>query len=43
MAGISGDVWRMESRDGRSGGWVRLGEGPEDARELEEEKPAEDV
>jgi hypothetical protein len=30
----TGDVWRLESSDGRTGSWVRLGAGPADARTL---------
>ena len=33
----TGDVWRMDSPDGREGEWVRLGDAPEDAQELEVE------
>ena len=38
----TGDVWRMDSGDGRTGNWLPLGAGPEDVRSLEEE-PAEDA
>lgn len=31
----TGDVWRMESDDGRAGAWVRLGDAPDDVAELE--------
>ncbi|NNL65871.1 MAG: hypothetical protein HKP30_06500 [Myxococcales bacterium] len=31
----TGDVWRMESEDGRAGSWVRLGDAPDDVAELE--------
>lgn len=33
----TGDVWRMESEDGRAGSWVRLGDAPDDVAELEPE------
>lgn len=39
----TGDVWRLDSRDGESGSWVRLGAGPEDARDLADEEPGEDA
>ena len=38
----TGDVWRTDSADGRTGNWLPLGVGPEDVRELEEE-PADDA
>ena len=38
---VTGDVWRMDSSDGRQGSWVRLGDGPADARPLEEDDPDE--
>jgi hypothetical protein len=34
----TGDVWRMDSDDGGSGDWVRLGDAPEDVRSLEVEE-----
>jgi len=37
----TGDVWRMESDDGRRGGWVRLGDAPADARPLRDETEEE--
>jgi hypothetical protein len=38
----TGDVWRMDSSDGRRGSWLRLGDAPEDVRDLEAETEAED-
>ncbi|HKJ25526.1 MAG TPA: hypothetical protein VKB65_11925 [Myxococcota bacterium] len=39
----TGDVWRMDSSDGRSGAWVRLGAGPADARDLGVEDEPDDA
>jgi len=39
----TGDVWRMDSSDGRTGAWVRLGAGPEDARDLTEAGEPDDA
>ena len=34
----TGDIWRMNSEDGRSGDWIRMGAGPEDAQRLDEDE-----
>lgn len=36
----TGDVWRLETRDGETGEWVRVGEAPRDVRSLGPEVPA---
>lgn len=33
--GVTGDVWWLDAPDATSGSWIKLAEGPEDAKELE--------
>ena len=37
----TGDVWRMDSSDGRTGTWLRLGEAPDDVQDLDPEPEGE--